>query len=291
MNQSQSNVQPSPARNNAETLIRYAVPPYAFNFVRNLEIICRILMSFSSVTLDVFIRREFGERHLNIGRILAGWLTLQIFMWIANLPTIFAWVPGIRPLASERTINRWFLICFLLLSCLHLLRIWQRNRAGIVWHSHSFGVSWLDFLTKLPPLRIGKLELSVTDWMLYRFIEPGLCLLIAWYFVPGPSFTRNWLIWCSLAMLIHNSMIFTMRRARFLDLLDSQIESGYYNTVRDEAIGVTSKYQTAGHVAMPLPPKPVLETMAQADLAATVRETLTGVAVDTKNGVEDSQSI
>lgn len=279
--------QPAPARNSAEVMAQYVVPTSAFNILRNLEQILRILMSWSSVTLDVFIRRDFGERYLDVGRVLLGLLTLRFFLGLANLQTALSWVPGIQPLASQRTINRWFMTCFVLLTLVHLLRIALRNHAGVPWHSHSFGVSWLDFLTMLPPVRIGDIQLRISDWMLYRFIEPGLCLFIAATLVPGPSFTRSWLIWCSIAMLIHNNLIFNAQRGRFLDLLDSQIESGHYNSVREEALGDASKYQTAGHMVMPMPPKPLLESMEAAEIEATVHETMGGVAEATVDGIEN----
>lgn len=276
MNQPQ--VQAASPRNTVEVMAQYAVPATAFNMLRNLEIILRIVMSWSTITLEVFMRREFGERYLSFGRILLGLCTIRFFLGIANLRTTFSWVPGISPLASQVTINRWFVTCYMLLCLIHLLRVWQRNRAGTPWHSHSFGVSWLEFLTTLPSLRIGGIELRITDFMLYRFIEPGLCLLVAWFLVPGPSFTRNWMIWASLAMFVHNNMAYAMRRVRFLDMLDSQIESGYYNTVREETLDQSSKYQTAGHAVMPMPSQPLLEKMAQADIEATVSATMGGGA-------------
>lgn len=269
---SQQQIQAAPPRNNVEVMAQYVMPAPAFNILRNLETIIRIVMSWSTITLEVFIRREFGERYLSFGRMILGWLTIRFFLSIANLRNTFSWVPGVSSLASEVTINRGFVTCYMLLCLVHLFRVWQRNRAGIPWHSHSFGVSWLEFLTTLPPLRIGGINLTITDFILYRFIEPGLCFLVAWFLVPGPSFTRNWLIWSSLAMLVHNNMAYAMRRARFLDMLDSQIESGYYNSVREEALDHSSKYQTAGHAVMPMPSQPLLEKMDQADLAATVLE-------------------
>lgn len=277
MDRTPSNVQAAPANNNVQALARYFTPPTFYNFLHNAGQITQLLMSFSSITLDCFVRWEFGERHYTIVRVAMGWLMLQFFLMLANLRNTFAWVPGIQPLPSERTINRGLVICFLLLSLVHIFRIWQRNHAGIVWHSRSWGVSHLSFLMRLPALRIRGMEFRVTDWALYRYIEPGLCLLVSWYLIPGPSFTQNWLIWCSIAMLIHNNQTFFARRTRFLDMLDSQIESGYYNTMREEATGPSSKYQTAGHTAMPLPPRTVVESMQQADIELTVKETIEGL--------------
>jgi hypothetical protein len=264
--------QHAPPRNSVEQMAAYMVPGSAFNMLRNLEVMLRILLSWSTVTLDVFVRREFGERYLTLSRVIIGLLTIRFFLMLANIQTAFDWLPGVRPLASERTINQWYLICFTLLALLHLARIWQRNHAGRPYHSYSFGLSWLDFLTALPPLRIGRFQFQVTDWMLYRFIEPGLCLTVAWYMLPGPSFTRSWLIWASLAMLVHNNAVYSSRRGRFLDMLDGHIESGYYNQMRSEALGESAAYKAVGYAVMPLPPLP--ESVHEVDMQATVAETM-----------------
>ncbi len=264
----------APPRNSVQQMANYFMPASASNMLLNLAEILRIILSWSTVTLDVFVRREFGERALTLARVTIGLLTIQFFLMLANIQTAFAWVPGVNPLASARTINQWYLICFVLLAILHLVRIWQRNQAGIPYHSRSFGRSWLDFLTMLPPWRIGRFQFQITDWMLYRFIEPGLCLIVAWYLVPGPSFTQNWLIWASLATLIHNNAVYTRLRDRFLDMLDGHIESGYYNQRRSEALDESAAYKAVGYAIMPLPAVRLPETVQEVDMQATVAATM-----------------
>ncbi len=266
-------VQPAPARNNVEMMAQYVMPGGMFNMIRNLEQITRIIMSWSACTLEVFVRREQGERYLTVGRVILGWMTMQFFLGLANLQHIFSWIPGMPQLASEATINRWYLTCYLVLSAVHLLRIWQRNQAAIPWHSRSFGISWLDFLADLPPLRLGRYHLRISEWMLYRFIEPLMCFSAVYFLMPG-SFTRSWLIWASITMLIHNNMTYTARRERFLDMVDSHIESGYYNDLRSDTIGQKSGTRHVGYVEMPLPLIPMPQDAGEVDIAATVAATM-----------------
>ncbi len=270
---SEQSIKPAPARNNVEHMVQYVMPGGMFNMLRNLEVIVRIVMGWSTCTLEVFIRREQGERYLSVGRVILGWLTIQFFLGLANLQNSLSWLPGIEPMTTENAINRWYLTCYLLVSCVHLLRIWQRNLAGVPWHSHSFGISWLDFLIFLPALRIGNYRFRVTEWMLYRFIEPALCFAGIYYLMPG-GFTRSWLLWASIAMLLHNNMQFNMRRSRFLDMLDSHIESGYYNRLQSEATGQQSSYRQVGYVEMALPPIPLPPGSEEVDLTTTVIETM-----------------
>jgi len=255
-------------------MAKYVMPGGLYNFLLNLEQIVRIVMSWSTVTLEVFIRKDFGERYLSFGRIILGLLTIRFFLMLANLQTSLSWLPGVRPLASERAINQWFVACYLLLSLIHLVRIQQRNRAGVAWHSRSFGISSLSFLTTLPTLPLFGFRIRITDWMLYRFIEPFLCLLVVLCLMPEPSFTRNWFIWSSIAMLVHNNMVYNARRDRFLDLVDSHIEGGYYDELSSDVRNPAATYQATGYVAMPVPPLRLPELDEAVDMQTTLAETM-----------------
>lgn len=270
---SEQSVKPAPARNTVEQMAQYVMPGGMFNTLRNLEEITRILMGWSACTLEVFVRREQGERYLTVGRVILGWLTIRFFLSLANLQHTLSWLPGVPSLTGEATMSRWYLTCYLLLSAVHLFRIWQRNQAGVPWHSRSFGISWLDFLTQLPPLRLGRVHFQVTEWMLYRFIEPALCFTAVYYLMPD-GFTRSWLIWASITMLVHNNMVWNARRARFLDMIDGHIESGYYNNLRSDAMGQTSAMRHVGYVEMPMPSIPMPKGSGGMDIAATVAETM-----------------
>lgn len=264
----EQSISPAPPRNSVEYMATLVTPPGMVNTLRNLEQITRIVMSWSACTLDVFVRFEQGERYLTVGRVILGWLTIRFFLALANLQHSFSWIPGI-PHTGEATINRWYLASYLLLSLLALGRIWQRNHAGVIWHSRSFGRSWLDFLVDLPPLRLGRYQLRISDWMLYRFIEPAICFT-AFYFLVPESFTRSWLLWASITMLIHNNMIYNSRRERFLDMVDGYIEGGYYNDLRSDAVGQKSGTRQMGYVEMPLPIVPLPEMGKKVDFSATV---------------------
>lgn len=286
MNEQQ--VQPAPARNQVEQMVQFVTPPGMFNTLRNIEMIARIIMSWSSATLDVFIHREFGERYLSVGRIILGWMTIQFFLSIAGLQNTLSWIPGIPSTGSDPSINSWYLISYAVLSGIHLLRIWQRNQAGVIWHSRSFGVSWLDFLTHLPPLRLGRYELRITEWMLYRFLEPGLCFALAMFLMPI-SFTRSWLLWASFTMFIHNSMIWNAKRQKFLDMIDGHIEGGYYNDLRSDALGqgAGSDKRQMGYAEIPIPTVLMSELAAPVDFSATVAETM-GTGEETRQLEMDS---
>ena len=224
----------------------------------------QMILGWSAYTLEVFVRYEYGERYLSAVRVVLSWLTLRFILLLANLQGGLSWIPGVPP-ASEATLNQFYLTAYLMVSGVHLLRIWQRNQVGAVWHSFSFGISWLSFLPHLPPLRLGRYSFQITDWMLYRFMEPALCFAVIYYLLPG-GFTRSWLLWASIAMLIHNNMVWNNRRERFLDMLDSHIEGGYYNDLRSDTLGQKSGMRHVGYVEITMPSRPVPKAVEQVDM-------------------------
>lgn len=255
----------APPRNNAEMIAQYLMPAQQFNILRNLEEVTKVFLSWSSVTLEVFVRRDFGERYFTIGRILIGYLFIRIVLAFANYRQALAFLPMVEPPLHLHTINQWFVTSFILLALVHLARIFLRNLSGVPWYSHSFGVSWFDFLIPLSGYRIS-------DWMLYRFIEPGICFAFAWFILPEDSFTRGWMLFASLGLFFHNNMAFNMTRDRYLDLVDGEIASRFYNTARQAQRGANaSKYQTAGYTVVPVPR--MAEEVLSPDIDATVAAT------------------
>jgi hypothetical protein len=263
---SESTPQVAPARNNAEMIAQFLIPHSQFNILRNLEEIVKVFLGWASVTLEVFVRRDFGERYFTIGRILIGYLFIRFVLALANYRQALAVLPMVEPPVHLHTINQWYVSSFVLLALVHLVRIFLRNLAGVPWYSRSFGVSWFDFLIPLSGYRIS-------DWVLYRFIEPGICFAFAWFILPEGSFTRGWLIFASLGLFFHNNMAFNMTRSRYLDLVDGEIASRFYNETREAQRGVrTSKYQTAGYTVVPVPR--MAQEVLPPDIAATVAATI-----------------
>ncbi len=257
-------------RNTMEALAQYFTPAVSFNMLRNIEEITKILLGWAGGTLVIFLRRDFGERYLSPGGLIMGYVFIRICLGFANLRSILAELPMIEPPASEHTVNRWYITSFVLLSLVHLIRIFLRNRAGVPWHSQSPGVSWFWFLIPLSGYRIS-------DWVLYRFIEPGVCLAIAWFILPiilpDGTFTRNWLIFASLGLFFHNNMVYNGMRNRYLDLVDGEIASRYFNEAREaNRVNRHTIYETAGYSVVPVPR--MAQEILPPDIAATVQETL-----------------
>lgn len=261
---------PAPPRSEAEYIAQFVVPPAAFNMLRNLEEIVKVFLSWASVTLEVFVRRDFGERYLTVGRIITGYLFIQFFLGLANIRGLLVLLPQAEPPATQQTINRWYILSYVLLALVHLARIFLRNLAGIPWYSRAHGVSWFQFLIPLSGYRLS-------DWVLYRFIEPGICLAVAWFvlplLLPEGSFTRNWLIFASLGLFFHNNIVYNNTRNHYLDLVDSEIVSRFFHQAREtNGARRQSAYETAGYSVVPIPR--MAKEVLPPNIAATVQETL-----------------
>ena len=263
------------SRNNAEFMLQHAIPVGMHSTLRAIEDVVMVLVGWMSITIRVFTRREFGEEELNIGHMIIGLITIRFFLFFANIQTSMSFIPGIQPLAEARTINRTFVLCFIAVSMIHILRIAWRNNQGIPWHSHNFGVIWFDWILDLPPVTIKGIHLQITDGALYRLIEPGLCYAGIWLFFPD-SFTRSYLLWATVALMIHNNLVFNTRRKIHLAAINAEIESSVRQQLRDQAFNSKppSLTQTMGFPVMPVPR--IMENLGirPGDIEATVAETM-----------------
>jgi hypothetical protein len=160
---------------------------------------------------------------------------------------------------------------FIFFSLWHRIEIWDRNREGVHWHSMSFGVSHLRRIGELPLVR-SFLPFLRNDWILYCWIEPGLCLAVAVMAIAGDQAIGLWLLTASLALWLKNQLIHSLHRSHVLQLIDSAIEAEYFN----DAVEGKPKTETAGFsVSMPgklrLAPGAATRPNAMAD---TVRQVL-----------------
>lgn len=191
--------------------------------LRFIGIIITYLLGWTTTTLEVFIRRDFGERYL-------GWIRLYFAYGIMAGFTFISFF-------SRSTIFLGFLAAFVIVSLIHQLRIFIRNQKGIRWHSMSYGVSWLSFL-------------PVNNWLLYRFVEPVLFFTIgATLFTSFDRTTGAWVSIAAFALLVKNTMVYGQARGRYLDMVDAQIEHEYL----DDSMNGTPMQQTAGFQMVEVP--------------------------------------
>ena len=202
-----------------------------------------IVAGFFSISIEVFIRHSFGERYFGIFRYLIGGLFLSLFVlggqligWL-NTAAVDSWFGQAQGWLTI-TVLQLIYWSYLIVGLVHLSLSWyRRNFTDSPWHSWSFGVSWFNFL-------VGRkfFVWTVTDWMLYRFVEPmfffALAILAA---IPMPGVSL-FLFLVGMILFTKNNYLYLQARGKVLDLLDAQIEASFV----EQATSGDDKRKTAG---------------------------------------------
>ena len=240
----------------------------ALNVIQQITV---IVLGWASVTLEVFTRRDFGSRYLSWTRLFLAWFIMGFFDFAREIPSMLGNLVPFGQRTFVDHLHPWFWQGFIVLYIIHRLRIWQRNRQGVQWHSQSFGLSWLEFLSwellgRLP--LIGR-YLVIDDWAMYRWIEPGVCFLAGLAMRQFSPATSSWILIASVALFIKNQMVYFTTLNRFLDVIDARIEAA--NLTR--ALAGHSKRDTAGFSVVAVPMGDGL-FKANPDIAATVKATM-----------------
>lgn len=223
------------------------------------------ILGWFTVPIEVFLRRNFGERYFTRANFLAGLFLLLIFQFSAD---IIAFVAG--PMSfifghsgtSDSSPVMWFIIkLYLFVGILHFLRMWWNDIMGHPVHSFSAGSSWLRpvgrgimtffnvFLNRivefavrnLPAYRneMHRLESALpvlrdVDTFTERYVEPVVVFIVALFFsADGDTRVFFWLLFSIAALNFYTGIRHQGERGQVLDVLDSII-------VNDQLSSITS---------------------------------------------------
>ena len=253
-------------RNGAEFLYQTVTPPEVYGMFRMAETFIKLFSSWLCLLPEVFVRHSFGQRHLNPWRIILACITIQIFSLVGILRH-YAFSFGPRLFGyndSYLTLHPLVYWSFIGLSIWHMLQIQKRKAQNIAWHTRSFGISRLNFLTRLPSVTVPLIgiRLEVTEATLYRFLEPLICYAVVYFLVPPGGLTRGLLLLSILALAIHNNMVFADMRERFLNMMDARIEGEFFGTMQPDGRAPRIA-DTAGYHVMPAPQSMRLQGRSQ----------------------------
>lgn len=228
--------------------------PEVTTYMRLAAGILMTVLGWVSVTLEVFIRHSFGERYLNIIRVILAWQALglaglAVFMLFGN--NVDA---GIDPIALGLITP-----VFLVVAILQLIWVQIRKWRKVPWHTRSFGVSWLH------PL------IWRWDYAFYRLVEPAVCFGIGYLFTLNTDLAPigGWICFASIALLLKNNIAFNIERERMLDIADAELEAMYMRA----AMAGESKRKTAG-ISVVRVSSNLSHSVAPMDTAKTVSEVL-----------------
>lgn len=246
-----------------------------------------------AITIEVFSRYKFGSRYLTVGRMLSGLAGLWMVNLFANmLGLLNSFSGGFAGMflgsvgyKEQFTLFNNVMPLYIFFCIAHLIHMQVMKWKGVVWHSRSFGVPWLEKAREIPFVRDTKaLNWLFSDFQLYRFVEPAL------FFVAGQligailhdTLTSSWLIGASIGLFLRNKAVAEQQKERLQNMLDAQIE----NRFMADALAGKQKNLTAGFSQLPLHKNehdfvfntPTTQTQqpitAPAGIAATVNETM-----------------
>lgn len=242
-------------------------------FLKAMTNVFIIWLGWITTPADAALRRDFGERALGWVRLILSYFSMGVFLEVATYLD-YAFNPSAayaRSFHAATTVNGVLLLVFFLLACWHRARIAWRQRAGIQWHSYSLGLSRVEDLARMLNAPFPWLR---DDFVLLRFVEPGLLYLLGHVVRQTHTIIGVWLLVMAVALFVRNQLIYAQNRGRILDLIDARIEAEYFSKAasgkpKQEAAGMSiasDARASFNHVfAMP----------TNDDTAATVHSVLT----------------
>lgn len=222
-------------------ILQHFKPMENFNIIR--YIVYHVLGWFS-VTIEVFLRKNFGERYCTKSNLWVGFYVLTFFTLIGKVQVGFLQFK----FGGGTFYYLWY--AYILLAIFHLARIWMSHQMGNPQHSFYNGESRLEGLTKwilgfINPLIakvavfVGKYALPKEERKLLdksfqlsapirdiegftkKYVEPLTVFLFAYYFTTGSLY--GWLVFCGFALMMHSMIGYEIQRGQYLDVVDSMI--------------------------------------------------------------------
>lgn len=272
-------------------VLSFFAPAAPLAVLQVLMVLAVIFLGWWSIPLELLMRKEFGSRYLSFLRLYMGYVVMGLFTFLFTFVGVLA--GGISPLAffgysgSLRTLfaNGGSSVLYHLvywavvgMACWHRYRIWRRERDGVPWHSMSFGISrlaaipWQRLIDAVPGLSN---YVTIDDFFLLRFVEPGMCYLVALGLRRVDSLLGWWLLIASVALFLKSNLVYWDLKGRTQDLMDANLEASYLSA----ALAGKDKQETAGWSVVPAPVEGLFEH-TPFDLHMTVREALGADAAD-----------
>lgn len=198
----------------------------ALDIWRQIEFFMAILQFIAglfAISVQPFLRKDFGERHLS-------WLNLFFGYTVAVNFALFGGLAGIGTGSGFSFLMLFLWLAFVVVSLYHRYEIWRKNRSGAEWHSYYMGTSLL--------------PLPFSQEATYKWIEPALVFVLGLVLVKFTPVVGIWLLISAASLLLYSHLTYYYLRQTFLDMRDGRIESRYMG----DALAGRPARQTGGFV-------------------------------------------
>lgn len=220
-----------------------------FGDPRAIQGLIAALLAPFAVTVEVFVRKEMGERYFTYNNFVTGIIVLIIF----RVLYFFALSYGPAPTGITGFLGRinWFYLIFLAyigMSAFHFMYQWYLEAIDTPLFSHYMGDSRLFPFGKIllktvnglfsiivglfamflsaeekAKLRGKNVKFSNYRAFTYKFVEPAVIILIGWYAGYVSLLLSFWLMISGLILAVHSTSILRAERDHFLDMRDGKI--------------------------------------------------------------------
>lgn len=271
-----------------------------FRWITDLFI---VLGSWASVTIEVFIRKDFGERYLSAYRLQLGFIVLGVYtllLWMFPVLSLFYRPVDEQYFPWELVPLLFYIPVYLVAGRWHRFQIWYAEMyEGRMEYSRSIGRSlWFaSFLGK----RSGVLP-PIDEYFLYQYVEPGVCFVIGWVLlllgmvslqaIPTQPLGQ-WIMLASVALWFRNSVAISQEREEAQNLNDAHIRASFMARASQGQAPET----LAGYRQPPLPAAAfsslTLETWQppqSVDLDSALSERLAGIRSSAQEASNDASS-
>lgn len=191
-------------------------------FVVNLVI---LIASFFSKTVEVFLRRDFGERYLRFEILFFTFVVLNFMTLFSNT---------LNPITGMMSISGGLLIfsyAFLAVGVYHKIKIIMRSYEGeIDTHSYCFGRQWGIWKRIFPDDGFFNKMFPLFN---HRVTEPAFIFIIGLLAMAVDATLGRFIMFAGFCLMISMQLYYKMELTRFLDRNDARIVSqGDNSTVR-----------------------------------------------------------
>ena len=207
-----------------------------------------MILNVFTVTVEVFLRKDMGQRYFNTVNFYAGMIVFASFASFLNALIGF----GSRLSGGGGfSVAIYFVwLAYVVLSVFHFIRQWWREEAGKPVHSLHPGLPRLEPLGRIVmnifnailniPVRIFSATLSAEERedlptvlpvfkdsipFTYRIVEPLFLLILGGIVLSFSKTIGIWLLFSSVAMIFYANLRSEMERQQIFDYQDQIIEA------------------------------------------------------------------
>lgn len=169
------------------------------------------LLEFPSLSVLIFLRRKVGYRTLKPLRLF---IIAVVLCYLGNPHAqLFNIGERLIPIGVESPLAM-FGTVVLIVGLVQRWFRWRDIRKGVLWHTHSRGVSYFEFL----PIPLT---------YVYRFVDPIVAFFIGGFIgqLPWMSSLGTWIIFSAVCLFVLESYIRDKQLDHDLDILDNLVLS------------------------------------------------------------------